>query len=109
MSYLNFIDNLSKPLKIIVAIFLPVLFVAYRFVKDIVKVRWLYVLLDVLICIAVPFCFWILNLIWIIEYNQVFDFYELEKFSKDEKKKSKKNEYSIHKDEAVEVEVIDKK
>lgn len=109
MSYLKFIDNLSKSLKIVIAIFLPVLFVAYRFVKDIIEERWLYVLLDVLICIAVPFCFWIVNLIWIIQYNQVFDLYELDKISKEEKKKSKKNEYSIYKDKAIEVEVVDKK
>jgi hypothetical protein len=76
MEFCNWMDKLPKIVKILFAIFLPILYIIYRLVKDIVgNANAVIIVLDILLGIApVPFVFWILNLIWIISKDQVFDF-----------------------------------
>lgn len=76
MEYCNWMDKLPKIVKILFAIFLPILYIIYRLVKDIVgEAKGLVIVLDILLGIApVPFVFWVLNLISVISKDQVFDF-----------------------------------
>lgn len=112
MSYLSFIDNLPKAGKIVLAIFINPLFIAYRFVKDVLDEAWLLVLFDVIFCFVVPIVFWILDLIWIAEYDKVFTFAEWFGVDDVDKWKTKNNlheDKSDNKDGTIEVEVVDKK
>mgnify|MGYP001772155755 CR=1 FL=1 len=74
MAYLDFIDELSRGIKIVFAILLNPLFVIYRFIKDIRAKSWILLLLDCLFCLEFFFVFWIFNIIWIIRTGKVFTF-----------------------------------
>lgn len=58
MAYLDFIDELSRGIKIVFAILLNPLFVIYRFIKDIRAKSWILLLLDCLFCLEFFFVFW---------------------------------------------------
>lgn len=57
MAYLDFIDELSRGIKIVFAILLNPLFVIYRFIKDIRAKSWILLLLDCLFCLEFFFVF----------------------------------------------------
>ncbi len=104
MAYLEFIDDLSKWLKIILAFILNPLFIVYRFIDDIRQKAWLLIIFDVLFCIEFYVVFWILNIIWIIKDNKVFSFATW--FGIDDPGKwAKTNNVS---DDVIEAEVVDK-
>jgi hypothetical protein len=77
MEFCNWMDKLSKPVKTILAIFLDILFVIYRIIKDVTANNTTLLLMDILLGIVpIPFVFWIMNLIYIITKGQVFSFAE---------------------------------
>lgn len=76
--YYDFMDNLPYILKVLIAIFLNILWVIYRLFKDIEANDVTLILFDVLFGIVpIPVVFWVLNLIWIIVKKEVFSFQEL--------------------------------
>ncbi len=77
MEFNKAMDNLPAIFKIVIVIFLPVLYVVYRFVADVLNNRMDLVILDILFCVVpFPFIFWLLNLISICVSGKVFSFEE---------------------------------
>jgi hypothetical protein len=77
MGYCKWIDSLPKIVKILLAIFLDILFVIYRIIFDVVNGKTNMLLWDILLGIVpIPVVFWVMDIIYIITKNQVFSFEE---------------------------------
>ena len=74
MAYCNFLDNLEKLPKLLLAIFLNPLFVVYRFIKEITEKNYGLLVLDAILGIVIYPVFWIANIVYIATRNQIFDF-----------------------------------
>ena len=78
MAYNNALDGLPRILKILIAIFLSVLYTVYMVIRDIMgKKPILVVVLDVLFGTILGFVNWILNIVFIIKDDKVVDYSEL--------------------------------
>lgn len=78
MAYNNALDGLPRILKILIAIFLSVLYTVYMVIRDIVgKKPILVVVLDVLFGTILGFVNWIINIVFIIKDDKVVDYSEL--------------------------------
>ena len=106
MAYLDYIDHLPKGIKILLTILLNPLFIVYRFIKDIRSHAWLLLLLDCLFCLEFFPVFWVFNIVWAIRYNKVFTFGSW--FGVEDPSSWAKANH-IDTDDAIEVEVVDKK
>ena len=74
MEYCKFIDGLPRIVKILIAIFLNVLFLIYRIIADALYNKSGLLLWDILLGLVIPVVFWIMNLISIITTDKVFSF-----------------------------------
>ena len=78
MAYNNALDGLPRILKILIAIFLSVLYTVYMVIRDIMgKKPILVVVLDVLFGTILGFVNWIINIVFIIKDDKVVDYSEL--------------------------------
>lgn len=78
MAYNNALDGLPRILKILIAIFLSVLYTVYMVIRDIMgKKPVLVVVLDVLFGTILGFVNWIINIVFIIKDDKVVDYSEL--------------------------------
>ena len=78
MAYNNALDGLPRILKILIAIFLSVLYTVYMVIRDIMgKKPILVVVLDVLFGTILSFVNWIINIVFIIKDDKVVDYSEL--------------------------------
>lgn len=107
MEFVKAMDRMPKVAKVILAIFVNIIWVIYRFVVDVIEERWTSVILDAIFCIAISGVFYLLNIIWTIWKGECFDF----RYFYDEKASSKETKYEEKKEESekVDVEVVDKK
>ncbi|MCI1734559.1 MAG: hypothetical protein LKM30_02355 [Bacilli bacterium] len=77
MEFCKAMDSLPKIAKILIAIFLPIIYIIYRIIADVSANATNLILWDILFGIfPIPFIFWIMNLIYIISKDQVFSFAE---------------------------------
>ncbi|MCR5078733.1 MAG: hypothetical protein K6B65_02275 [Bacilli bacterium] len=78
MAYNNFLDGLPRWAKILISIFLGVLYTVYMVIRDIVgKKNVLVVVLDILFGTILGFVNWILNIVFIIKDDKAVDYSEL--------------------------------
>jgi hypothetical protein len=77
MEFNKAIDSLPQIVKILIAIFLPIIYIIYRIIADVTANANNLIIWDILLGIfPLPFVFWIMNLIYIITKNQAFSFAE---------------------------------
>lgn len=74
MEYCKFIDGLPRIAKILIAIFLNVLFLIYRIIADVLANKSGLLLWDILFGFVISVVFWVMNLISIITTGEVFSF-----------------------------------
>ena len=74
MAYCDFLDNLPKIPKLILAIVLNPLFVVYRFIKEIRAKEFGVLLLDIVLGVIIYPVFWIADIVYIATRNVIFDF-----------------------------------
>ena len=75
--YINWMDNNSKTLKIVLCIwFLDITWAVYRIGRAITKKNWLHLVLGVVWVMAAGTLGWVLDLIWMILFDRIFWFAE---------------------------------
>jgi uncharacterized membrane protein YqaE (UPF0057 family) len=72
MEYIKWVDGLSKVVKILLAIFLPILFLIYRVIKDATANNVVFILLDIFLGIVG----WVMDIVHICQDQPLFSWGE---------------------------------
>ncbi len=76
MDFNKAMDGLPRIVKVLIAIFLDIIYVIYRIVADVTDKRIDLLFLDIIFGIILCPVFWILNIVYIVIYGNVFSFGE---------------------------------
>lgn len=74
MDYVNAIDRLPLGVNILLAIFLPVIHFVYGLILDISEQNYMSLALDLVVFVALPLVYWILNLVYVCTDKGPFRF-----------------------------------
>jgi hypothetical protein len=73
MGYIKWVDSLDKTVKLILAIFVPILFVIYRVIKDAQNSAVLFIILDIFLGIVG----WIMDIVNLVSDKPLFSWASL--------------------------------